>query len=139
MINIGLLGCGTVGSGVVKLLEKNKETIAKRTGNTIVIKRILEKDKNKCLNLGIDEGMIARDINEIINDKEIDIIVELIGGIEPAFDFIVQAMRKGKNVVTANKDLIAIKGKELFEIARENNVDFTLKRVLLEVYLSFIL
>lgn len=124
MINIGLLGCGTVGSGVVKLLKKNEEIITKRTGDTIVIKKVLEKDRDKCLNLGIDERMIVQDISEILNDEEIDIIVELIGGIEPAFDFIVQAMQKGKSVVTANKDLIAIKGRELFEMAEENNVDF---------------
>lgn len=124
MINIGLLGCGTVGSGVVKLLKKNEEIITKRTGDTIVIKKVLEKDRDKCLSLGIDERMIVQDISEILNDEEIDIIVELIGGIEPAFDFIVQAMQKGKSVVTANKDLIAIKGRELFEMAEENNVDF---------------
>jgi len=124
MINIGLLGCGTVGSGVVKLLKKNEEIITKRTGDTIVIKKVLEKDRDKCLSLGIDERMIVQDISEILNDEEIDIIVELIGGIEPAFDFIVQAMQKGKSVVTANKDLIAIKGRELFEMAEENDVDF---------------
>ncbi|MBC7075556.1 MAG: homoserine dehydrogenase [Syntrophomonadaceae bacterium] len=124
MINIGLLGCGTVGSGVVKLLKKNEEIITKRTGDTIVIKKVLEKDRDKCFSLGIDERMIAQDISEILDDEEIDIIVELIGGIEPAFEFIVQAMQKGKSVVTANKDLIAIKGRELFEMAEENNVDF---------------
>lgn len=124
MINVGLLGCGTVGSGVVKLLNQNANTIAKRTGNEIVLKRILEKDTDKCLQLGADASMIASDINEIVNDDEIDVVVELIGGIEPAFSFIIQAMKNGKHVVSANKDLIAVKGNELFSTARENNVDF---------------
>jgi len=124
VIYIGLLGCGTVGSGVVKLLRQNKETIARRIGDAVAVKKVLEKDRGKCLKLEIDEKMIAQDISEIANDKDIDIVVELIGGIEPAFDFIVQAMRAGKHIVTANKDLIAVKGKELFETARENNVGF---------------
>ncbi|NLB88600.1 MAG: homoserine dehydrogenase [Syntrophomonadaceae bacterium] len=124
MIKVGLLGCGTVGSGVVELLKKNQETIAKRTGTTVMLKKVLEKDTEKCLALGLTEDMLAKNIDEIINDDEINIVVELIGGIEPAFSFITQAMQKGKNVVTANKDLIAVKGKELFALAEENKVDF---------------
>ncbi len=124
MIMVGLLGCGTVGSGVVKLLEKNQEIIAKRSGDSISIKRIMEMDLSKCLELGLDEEMISQDFEEIVQDDEIDIIVELIGGIEPAFSFIMEAMKKGKHVVTANKDLIAVKGRELLDTAKENNVDF---------------
>lgn len=124
MIKVGLLGCGTVGSGVVTLLGQNANTIAKRTGDEIVLKRILERNPEKCLQLGVDASMITGDINDIVNDKDIDIVVELIGGIEPAFSFIIQAMKNGKHVVTANKDLIAVKGAELFATARENNVDF---------------
>lgn len=124
MIKVGLLGCGTVGSGVVELLKNNQETIAKRTGTSVILKKVLERDTEKCLELGLTEDMLAKDISEIINDEEIDIVVELIGGIEPAFSFITQAMQKGKHVVTANKDLIAIKGKDLFTMAEENNVDF---------------
>lgn len=124
MIGVGLLGCGTVGSGVVKLLEKNKETIAKRSGDNIIIKRILELDLNKCLDLGLDEELISQDFEEILQDDEIDIVVELMGGIEPAFTYIIEAMKKGKHVVSANKDLIAVKGRELFDAAKENNVDF---------------
>ncbi|MDD2586317.1 MAG: homoserine dehydrogenase [Syntrophomonadaceae bacterium] len=124
MIKVGLLGCGTVGSGVVKLLGQNANTIANRTGDEIVLKRVLERNADKCLQLGVDASMITGDINDIVNDKDIDIVVELIGGIEPAFSFIIQAMKSGKHVVTANKDLIAVKGAELFATARENNVDF---------------
>ncbi len=124
MINIGLLGCGTVGGGVVKLLAKNRDTIAKKTGSEIVIKKVLEKDRQKCLQIGLAAELITDQLEDIINDDSIDIVVELIGGIEPAFSFIIAAMHKGKHVVTANKDLIAVKGKELFAIASENNVDF---------------
>jgi Homoserine dehydrogenase len=124
LINIGLLGCGTVGGGVVKLLAKNRDTIAKKTGAEIIIKRILEKDIQKCLNIGLAAEMVTTNLEDILGDDSIDIVVELIGGIEPAFSFITAAMKRGKHVVTANKDLIAVRGKDLFEIAQENGVDF---------------
>ena len=72
----------------------------------------------------MSDELITNQFEDIINDDSIDIVVELIGGIEPAFSFIIAAMQKGKHVVTANKDLIAVKGKELFATALENNVDF---------------
>ena len=124
MIQVGLLGCGTVGSGVVELLRDNEGTIAKRTGKQVKLKKVLDKDTEKCLALGLDKNMIAKDFNELVNDEEIDIIVELIGGIEPAFGFIIEAMEKGKHIVTANKDLIAVKGQEIFAVAEKNQVDF---------------
>lgn len=124
MINIGLLGCGTVGSGIVKLLRKNAELISRRSGDDIVIKRVLERDREKCLELGLKPEMITQNWADIRDDAEIDIVVELIGGIEPAFQFVTEAMKQGKHVVSANKDLIAVKGRELFDTARENGVDF---------------
>jgi homoserine dehydrogenase len=124
MIQIGLLGCGTVGSGVVKLLEKNAAAIAQRSGDEIVIRRVMERDVDKCLALGIEPDRITTNFEDIVNDPEIDIVVELMGGVEPASSFILQAMRQGKHVVTANKDLIAVNGKTLFETAEEHQVDF---------------
>ena len=124
MINVGLLGCGTVGGGVVKLLAKNRETIANKTGTEIIIKKVLEKDMQKCRQMGLGEELVTDRFEDIVNDDSINIIIELIGGIEPAFSFITAAMKKGKHVVTANKDLIAVKGEELFATARDNNVDF---------------
>ncbi|MDD3852329.1 MAG: homoserine dehydrogenase [Syntrophomonadaceae bacterium] len=124
MINIGLLGCGTVGSGIVKLLRKNAELISRRSGDDIVIKRVLERDREKCPELGLKPEMITQNWADIRDDAEIDIVVELIGGIEPAFQFVTEAMKQGKHVVSANKDLIAVKGRELFDTARENGVDF---------------
>jgi len=124
MINIGLLGCGTVGSGVVKLLRQNQAAIAEKTGSEIRISKVLEKDLEKCYKLGLGEQQVTSHIEDILNDNAIDIVVELMGGIEPAFSYIIEAMKKGKHVVSANKDLIAVKGKELFAMADENHVDF---------------
>lgn len=124
MIQIGLLGCGTVGSGVVKLLEKNAATIAQRSGDEVVIRRVLEQDVDKCLALGIEPDHITSNFEDIVNDPEIDIVVELIGGIEPASTYILEAMCQGKHVVTANKDLIAVNGQALFETAEKHQVDF---------------
>lgn len=124
MIRIGLLGCGTVGTGVVKLLDQNRTAISAKTGSEIVITKVLEKDKQKCLQLGLAEGMITSNIEDIVGDPSIDIVVELIGGIEPALSYITAAMNKGKHIVTANKDLIAEHGKELFDAAAANGVDF---------------
>lgn len=124
MIGIGLLGCGTVGSGVVELLEKNAKMIASRTGDKVVLKKILDKDLEKCRALGISDEKLTQDYNDILTDDSIQIVIELIGGIEPPFSMIRQAMQAGKHVVTANKDLIAEKGKELFDMAGAEKVDF---------------
>jgi len=124
MINIGLLGYGTVGSGVAELIDRNSEIIAQRTGDKVVLKKVLERSQDIIQQAGLTPDMIAEDINDIINDPEIDIVVELIGGIEPAFTFIIAAMKQGKHVVSANKDLIATKGADIFATAAENNVDF---------------
>jgi homoserine dehydrogenase len=119
-----LLGCGTVGTGVVKLLDKNNHNISQKTGSEIAIKKVLEKDPDKCRQIGLDDEHITSRFEDILNDDSIEIVVELIGGIEPAFSFISAAMQKGKHVVTANKDLIAVSGGELFALAAANGVDF---------------
>ncbi|HPT69879.1 MAG TPA: homoserine dehydrogenase [Syntrophomonas sp.] len=124
MINIALLGCGTVGSGVVKLLAANNEAIARKTGSEIRIVKVLEKEPEKCYALGLQPEQVTSDFTEILNDETINIVVELMGGMEPAYSFIIEAMKKGKHIVSANKDLIAVKGKELFATAEENQVDF---------------
>ncbi|NLU49638.1 MAG: homoserine dehydrogenase [Syntrophomonadaceae bacterium] len=124
MINIGLLGCGTVGSGVVKLLASNRAVISMRSGQEITIKRVLETAPHKVLDLGLGEEVLCTDINELLADEDIHIVVELIGGIEPARTYILEAMKRGKHVVTANKDLIAVCGQELFSTAETHGVDF---------------
>lgn len=124
MIRIGLLGFGTVGSGVVKLLQENRTAIEAKTGSEIAIARVLEMDRQKCLDLGLEGEVIAANIEDILNDPSIDIVVELIGGIEPARTYITEALKHGKHVVTANKDLIAEYGEELFAAAAQSGVDF---------------
>lgn len=124
MIKIAILGCGTVGSGVVKLLQQNSDIIAMRAGEPVTLKWVMDLDKNKCRALGIDEALITDKFDDVLNDSEVDIVAELIGGIEPAFSFIAAAMKQGKHIVTANKDLIAVKGKDIFELAESNQVDF---------------
>ena len=122
-IKIGLLGSGTVGSGVVEVLKKNVDEISEKAGTAIEIKKILVRDlKKKRPQL---EGMeLTDDINEILKDEDIDIIVELMGGLHPAREYMLRAMKAGKHVVTANKDVVAQFGKDMFDAAKENRVEF---------------
>ena len=151
-IQVGLLGLGTVGMGVYKLLRKRAETMDKTIGAQLEIKKILVHNKNKKRE-GVDETLLTDDWKEIIeddeiqivieviggigpaktmtnkwdeivNDPEIDIVIELIGGIEPARSYILAAINAGKHVVTANKDLIAEEGKEIFDTAQAAGKDF---------------
>lgn len=112
-IKIGLIGLGTVGSGVFKTLQNFK--------NVEVVK-IAVHNKNKKRNIeGLDESIITDDAYEVVNNPEIQIIAELVGGINPAFDLIKTAIKNGKHIVTANKELLAKHGEELFNFAEENN------------------
>ncbi len=124
MVKIALLGCGTVGSGVVKLLEQNAQIIEKRAEERIEIAKVFTRTVSKCYELGIPDEKICKNFEEIENDDEIQIVVELIGGVDRAYDYIMRSLAKGKHVVSANKDLIAIKGEEIFKAAQENNVAF---------------
>lgn len=123
IINVGLLGCGTVGGGVWKVLDKNRDLIFKRVGAEIVIKKVLDRNFDKALAAGVPEDKITERFEDILNDKDIDIVVEVIGGTTIAGDFIKAAMKAGKHIVTANKDLLAQDGEELYRIADEHNVD----------------
>lgn len=112
-IKIGLIGLGTVGSGVLKTLQNFK--------NVEVVK-IAVHNKNKKRNIeGLDESIITDDAYEVVNNPEIQIVAELVGGINPAFDLIKTAIKNGKHIVTANKELLAKHGEELFNFAEENN------------------
>ena len=124
-INIGILGCGTVGTGVCKLLIEKKKLIKSRTGVILNLKHVADIDIKKERGINFKKGVLIKDAETIINDPEIDIIVELIGGKDTARDFTLKAFENGKHVVTANKALIASFGSELIEIAYKNHVDFT--------------
>ncbi len=112
-IKIGMLGLGTVGSGVYKTL--------KRFDNVEIV-RISVKNIDRPRNIeGLDTSILTTDCYSIINDPEIDIFIEVIGGVEPAWEYISEAIKNGKHIVTANKELLAKKGKELFELAQKHN------------------
>lgn len=122
-IKIGLLGLGTVGTGVYKLIRKRADVMEQTAGAQLEIKKILVHNKNKKRE-GVDESLLTDNWREILEDEEIQIVIEVIGGMEPAKTMIMEALRAGKNVVSANKDLIAEDGRELFDAARENGKDF---------------
>ena len=113
-INVGLIGCGVVGSGVVELFMKHKDS-------NINLKKIAVRDVKKQRKVHLAE--FTTDVDEILNDPEIDIVVELIGGCKPAKDYIIEAIKKGKHVVTANKAVISEYGLEIFEEANKNSVN----------------
>lgn len=125
-IKIGLLGFGTVASGVPFLLTENGEKIQQAVGQELEIAKVLVRDeaeKDRLVAAGHDYNFVT-DVNAIITDPEISIVVELMGRIEPAKTFISQALAAGKHMVSANKDLIAVHGKEILALAEENKVGF---------------
>ncbi|WLR41299.1 homoserine dehydrogenase [Bacillus carboniphilus] len=122
-ISVGLLGLGTVGSGVVKIIKNHQDKLAHELGCSINIKKVLVKDESKQRDVSIDNSKITTRANELIDDPEIDVIIEVMGGIEQTKNYLMQALHNKKHVVTANKDLIAVYGSELLATARENECD----------------
>lgn len=122
-INVGLIGFGTVGSGVVKALKDKSGLLKRKTGMAIAVKRIADKNITARRIIKVPRNILTTDPNKILNDPNIDIVVELVGGIHPAKEFIIKALKGGKHVVTANKALLAHAGKEIFEVAKDNEVD----------------
>lgn len=122
-INIGLIGVGTIGSGVVKILNENKGLIEKRTGISLILKRVCDINLENAKGLGLKDEQLTKNYEELINDKDISIIIELIGGYNPAKEIIIKALKNKKHVVTANKAVIAKYGNELFNEAKNNNVN----------------
>ncbi|MBQ1510546.1 MAG: homoserine dehydrogenase [Selenomonadaceae bacterium] len=122
-IKFGLLGSGTVGTGVIRVLQENAREIEERIGAPLELKKVLVRDLGK--KRPQLEGIAVTDnIEEIIGDEEISIIVEVMGGIHPAREYMLKAMEAGKSVVTANKDVVAQFGKDMFERAEKQDVDF---------------
>jgi len=122
-VNVGVLGFGTVGTGMVEILINNRQLIEDRVGAEIVLKKIADLDIDSDRGVKIDPTVLTTDAMEIVNDPEIDVVVELIGGCDQAMEYVLMAMERGKHVVTANKALIAEHGKQLFETAEQYNVD----------------
>ena len=121
-IKVALLGSGTVGTGVYKLIERQKDELPHKIGANLSVSKVLVRDKNKKRE-GINPEHLTDQWEDIITDDDIQIVVEVMGGIEPARTYITQALQAGKNVVTANKDLMAVHGGELLDIATENGCD----------------
>lgn len=121
-IKIGLLGCGTVGSGVVKLLRKINQ--AHNFGYQIDINKILVRNSKRAqeigTELGLDQSIFTTNTNDITKNPEIDIVVEVMGGVDHVKPLLIDALQHGKDIVTANKDLLALQGEELFESAKKN-------------------
>ena len=121
MINVAVFGYGTVGSGVVEVIDKNKDMINKKAGEELNVKYILDLrdfpgDPN--------QDKVVHDVNIILDDPDVQIICETMGGVNPAYDFSKQALLKGKSVCTSNKELVANHGPELLRLAKENNCNY---------------
>jgi homoserine dehydrogenase len=122
-IRIGLLGCGNVGAALVPLVAQRADAIEARTGLRLEITRVAVRNLSRDRGIDLPDGVLTRDPHDVVNDPNIDLVVEVIGGIEPARELISEALRAGKPVVTGNKELLANVGTELFAIADECGVD----------------
>lgn len=122
-VAIGLIGFGTVGAGVVKILHENKDILEARTGLPLRLKRIADLDIESDRGVPVDRSMLTTDARAVLDDPEIKIVIELIGGLEPAAGYVLDAIRKNKHVVTANKALLAERGAEIFRAAAAAGAD----------------
>ncbi len=123
-INVGILGLGTVGGGTVNVLARNRDLLRARTGCDIRIKHAATRTPSRAENLDISSDIVSSDINRVLDDPDIQVVAELIGGVEPAREYVLRAIANGKSVVTANKELIAKHGAEIGEAATKKGVHF---------------
>jgi homoserine dehydrogenase len=122
-IGVGIIGLGVVGSGVYETIARHADEIAERTGIKLTVLKAVDVDEKKRNELGIPDNVFTSDAQDAIGNKDVDVIVELIGGYSPAGEFIIESLNKGKHVVTANKALLAKQGAELVELALTKRVD----------------
>ena len=123
-IQIAILGLGTVGTGVYKVLKKQQPEMLPKLGVEVEVRRVLVRNLERAASRVDDPSVLTNNWEDIISDDTIDIIVEVMGGMEPARTYILDALHAGKNVVTANKDLIAADGHALMDAAKDANKDF---------------
>ena len=126
-INVGLIGLGTVGTGVAKLLIDNADVIKDKLGFELVIKKAADQDLTRDRGLDLPEGVLTDDAEEVLGDPDISIVVELVGGTGIARDFTMKAIEAGKHVATANKALLSVHGEEIFTAARSRGVQVGLR------------
>ena len=124
VIKIGMLGLGTVGTGVYKVLKSQQEEMLPKLGARVELKKILVRNVEKAAAKVDDPSIITMNFEDIANDPEIEIVVEVMGGKQPAMNYILACLDAGKNVVTANKDLVASEGKKILAAAKRNGKDF---------------
>lgn len=122
-VKIGMLGLGTVGSGVVRIVEGHQEDLQRQIGASVEIRKVAVRTIGKARNVSIDPDLLTEDPWELINDPEIDVIIEVMGGVEQTKTYILSALDKGKHIVTANKDLMALHGPEILAKAAEKKCD----------------
>jgi len=122
-IRLGVLGCGNVGAALVKLVAAQAAGIEARTGVRLEVAKVAVRNLSAPREVDLPEGVLTRDAHAVVSDPDIDVVVEVIGGIEPARELIVTALRNGKPVITANKELLANVGTELFAVSDEAGVD----------------
>src|SRR3954468_4349273 len=122
-ISIGLLGLGTVGSGVVQIIKNHQDKLIHQVGCPVVIKKILVQDVHKSRPVYVDPNLLTSNPEEILLDQDIDVVIEVMGGVQDTKDYLLTALRQGKHVVTANKDLMALHGSELLTVASEYGCD----------------
>jgi homoserine dehydrogenase len=113
-VRVGVLGCGNVGGGLVQLLTTGGDALAERTGLRLELTRVAVRNTAKERGVAVPEGSLTHDAASVVTDPDVDVVVEVIGGIEPARSLILDALKAGKPVVTANKELLANVGAELF-------------------------
>jgi len=129
-INVAILGFGTVGQGTAKIIIDNASQWMKKCGADIKIRKVLVRNLNQKRMVDLPPGTLTDKWEDIIADRDIQVVIEVMGGIEPAKKYIIEAISKGKNIITANKDLLADHGEEIFNAANQ----YILKLVLQEAY-----
>jgi len=122
-ISIGLIGMGNIGTGVVKLLRQNEKLIAERLGAKLVLKKIADINLKASRELKLPKSMLTLNAKDVIDDPEISVVIELVGGYEPARTFVLESIRNGKHVITANKAMLATYGNQIFTAAQKKGVD----------------
>jgi len=123
-IGIGILGLGTVGSAVYRLIKEKGDDYSKRFGIKPEVRKVLVRNLEKQRTVAIPQNLLTTKFNDVLNDKGVDIIVEVMGGVAPAFDYVTMALRNGKPVVTANKHMLAENGEEIEALSRDKGVAF---------------
>jgi homoserine dehydrogenase len=122
-IKVGLLGFGTIGAGVVRVFQHNAELMENRLGTRLTLARVADRDLTSDRGVKVDAGLLTDDAEQVLTDPQIDVVIELIGGYEPARTFVLKAIENGKHVVTANKALLAKHGEEILAAAAARGVD----------------